>query len=434
MVHAISLFLACSLLLQGCLPSGGSSPAGGSKPVTVWHWMTDRQLAFEQLAQQYEQQTGVKVIFELYAPPDAYSQKVRAAAQGTNLPDIFGILGEKQDFASFIKAGHAMNLTAYMEADGGIWKASLFEKALEVNVFPQDNNFGIIPGIYGVPIDMMSIKMIYNKALLAAVGGDPDNPPMDIEDLIRLGPKIREKKVLGLVSGWADGWLLDCLANNYAFNIMGRDKVMATIAGEVPYTDPDWIKVLDVFARMREAGILSNELVTMVNKTAEQLFANGKAVFAFNGSWGVNVYKGMNPGLQYGVTLAPKASGAHPMSFWGGAGSSFMVNARSNNRDKAVLFLRWLSAAEQQTFLASATNNLPANRNAVKNIPPVLARFSADMDQATYPNTWSIAESPLVVEELDKGIQSIVIGEKSSEQVAREVQKAKERELARRKK
>jgi len=76
--------------------------------IEVWHWMTDRQTAFFELAKRYEAKTGIKVNFQLYAPSDAYSQKVRAAGQGMNLPDIFGILGEKRDFASFIKAGHIL--------------------------------------------------------------------------------------------------------------------------------------------------------------------------------------------------------------------------------------------------------------------------------------------------------------------------------------
>ena len=69
----------------------------------------------------------------------------------------------------------------------------------------------------------------------------------------------------------------------------------------------------------------------MVNKTAERLFASGKTVFAFNGSWCVNVYQGMNPALDYAVMLPPKATEENPMSIWGNA-SSFMVNARSKNK------------------------------------------------------------------------------------------------------
>ena len=95
------LGLAVLILAAGC-----ASKVDSEKTVNVWHWMTDREPAFRELAKRYEAKTGIKVNFELYAPSDAYSQKVRAAAQGANLPDIFGILGEKRDFASFIKAGY----------------------------------------------------------------------------------------------------------------------------------------------------------------------------------------------------------------------------------------------------------------------------------------------------------------------------------------
>jgi len=227
--------------------------------------------------------------------------------------------------------------------------------------------------------------------------------------------------------------MIDCFANNYAFNIMGKEKVLATIKGEVPYTDPGWIKVLGLFKQMQDSGVLAGGVVTMVNKTAEQLFANGRAVFAFNGSWCVNVYKGMNPSLNYGAMLPPKASENYPMAIWGGAGSSFMVNGRSRNKEEAVKFLQWLTGKDQEAYLAEATNNLPANKESVTKIPEILASFSKAMDYATHPNVWGVSESSPVIEALDKGIQSIIIGEKTPEQVAAEVQKIKERELAKKK-
>ena len=64
----------------GCAPKKEESLTG--KTVTIWHWMTDRDQTFQELARRYEEKTGVRVDFELYAPSDAYSQKVRAAAQG----------------------------------------------------------------------------------------------------------------------------------------------------------------------------------------------------------------------------------------------------------------------------------------------------------------------------------------------------------------
>lgn len=377
--------------------------------------------------------TGVKVNFELYAPSDAYTQKVRAAAQGNNLPDIFGILGEMRDFAAFIKAGHIVDLSKYMDESDGSWRRRFFAKALEVNEFSPDNAFGIEPGIYGVPLDIMTIQMLYNKDLFKELGLDPNRPPQDFEEFLDIGKKIKQKKIQGLVSGWAEVWMIDCLANNFAFNIMGEDKVIATIKGEVPYTDPDWIKVLSLFKQMQESGVLYNGIVTMVNKNAEQLFANQRAVFAFNGSWCVNVYRGMNPNLNYGVMLPPKVSDNYPRSIWGGAGSSFMINANSKNKSEAIDFLKWLTEQEQQVYLAEVTMNLPANKESLGKISRVLAEFADDMELTTHPRLWGISEFPRVIEAFDKGIQSIIIAEKTPEQVAIEVQKIKQKELAKKK-
>jgi ABC-type glycerol-3-phosphate transport system substrate-binding protein len=422
--------------LAGC-SSGAPTAAAKSKTIVVWHWMTDRQPAFEELAKRYEAQHGVKVNFELYAPSDAYSQKVRAAAQGENLPDIFGILGEKQDFASFIKAGYILDLTSSMRAEGASWQNSFFPKALAVNEFLAGNSYGVNPGIYAVPIDITTIQMLYNKDLFKRLGLDPAKPPESFEEFLSIGKKIsavggKEAKIQGLVSGWGEVWMVNCLANNFAFNIMGRDKVLATIRAEVPYTDPDWIKVLSLFKQMRDSGVLADGIVNMVNKNAEQLFANGKAVFAFNGSWCVNVYKGMNPGLNYGVMLPPRVSEKYPRSIWGGAGSSFMVNGRSENKEEAVKFLRWLTAKDQQVYLSGATMSLPANKDCLSGVPATLTRFAQDLELSTHPNTWGVSEYPQVLEALGKGIQSIIIAEKTPEAVASEVQKVKQRQTDRR--
>jgi len=94
-------------------------------------------------------------------------------------------------------------------------------------------------------------------------------------------------------------------------------------------------------------------------------------------------------------------------------------------KDKAIAFLKWLTAKEQQVFLAEKTKNLPANRTALSSIPQVLADFAAAMDDTTHPSVWPLNEDPQVVEVFDKGLQSIIIGEKTPAQVAAEVQKAK---------
>ncbi|PIQ89315.1 MAG: hypothetical protein COV72_03745 [Candidatus Omnitrophica bacterium CG11_big_fil_rev_8_21_14_0_20_42_13] len=416
--------------LTGC--GGGAGQGDRIQPavtINAWHWMTDRDDAFAELAARYEKKTGVKVKFELYAPSDSYTQKVRAAAQAGTLPDIFGLLGEKRDFASFVIAGHVANLDSEMLRDNAAWKNKFFSRAIAVNEFLPDNEFKVEPGVYGVPLDVMNIQMLYNKKLLKDAG--IKRPPKTWDEFLAMGEKFKESGVQGLVSGWGEMWMIDCFASNYAFNIMGEEKVMKTIKGEIPYTDPEWIAVFNLFKEMADNNILYNGIVTMVNKTAEQLFANERAAFAFNGSWCVNVYAGMNPDLDYGV-MFPPAKGDFLMKAWGGAGSSFLVNGRSLFKQETIDFLRWLSDDEQQAYLAEVTKNLPANKDCITKLTPVLASFAKAMEDTTHPNIWPVHEFPLVIEAFDKGIQAIIIGEKSPAEIAVEVQKVKEKELNKR--
>ncbi len=398
--------------------------------VVIWHWMTDRKKAFNELAQKYQELKGVKVEFKLFAPSEIYSQKIRAATQAGTLPDIYGILGEKKDFAIFIKAGHVLNLTDQMQANAGEWKNKFFLKALAVNEFERRNEFDVPPGIYGVTIDVTNIQMLYNKDLFKQAGLDSGSPPQTFAEFIAAAGKLRQAGIQGLVSGWAETWMIDCLASNFAFNIMGEKKVMRTYRGEVPYTDADWVTVFNLFKQMADNNVYATGIVAMNNKDAEQNFANGRAAFAFNGSWCVNVYQGMNPDLNYAAMFVPKVSERYPMLIWGGAGSSFMVNAHSQNREQAVKFLKWLTDEKQKAYLAQTTNNLPANKFSMGDIDPILFQFAEAMENTTHPNIWPAHEQSVVIEAFDVGIQSIILGTKTPEQVAREVQEVKEREMA----
>ena len=414
------LILLCLLLSFGC-----AKRQKDTNTVTLWHWMTDREEVFQELAKQYESQTGIKIKIELYAPSETYTRKVIASAQAKVLPDIFGILDKKAVFAAFVKNDFVADLTMEFAKNNSEWEKSLFPKALDVNRFEEGNFYGVKPGIYGVPLDVTNMQMLYNKKLLKKAGFE--NPPKTFDEFLVMIGALNRIGIPGFVSGWGELWLIDCFASNYAFNIMGEEKIMATYRGEVPYTDPDWIRVLEVFETLRNKGALIDGIVTKVNKFAEQDFALERAAFAFNGSWCVNVYQKMNPDLNYAPMLPPSLNSEFSMKIWGAAGSSFVVNNSTVNKDKAIAFLKWLTGKEQQTFLAKETKNLPASREALSSIPKELSGFARVTDQTTHPTLWKYNEAVLVTEKLDKGIQSIIIGDKTPKQVAQEVQELKQK-------
>jgi ABC-type glycerol-3-phosphate transport system substrate-binding protein len=421
----LGAWLCCALLVV--ITCGCAQPKKAVNEIELWHWMTDRQDALEALARKYEQETGIRVKLSLFAPSDSYIQKIIAAAQANVLPDIYGILDKKTIFASFIKAGLVADLTSAFEADGNAWGKRFFVKAVDNNRFAVGNMDGVKPGIYGVPLDVSTVQMIYNRNLLKKAG--IATVPATFEEFLAAVKALKRVGIVPFVTGFGETWIVDCFASNYAFNIMGEAKVMATFRGEVPYTDPDWMAVFTVFQTLAKKGAFIEGIVTKGNKYAEQDFALERAAFSFDGSWGVNIYKSMNPVLDYGVAPLPALKAANPMRVWGGAGSSLVVNALSPNKDKAVAFLQWITDTPQQAYLSEQTNNLPSNREASVGISPILGDFAKAMEQSTHPRVWILNEDPIVVEAFDKGIQSIIIGEKTPAQVAVEVQKIKLRQM-----
>ena len=135
----------------------------------------------------------------------------------------------------------------------------------------------------------------------------------------------------------------------------------------------------------------------------------------------------MNPALDYAPFRPPSLGGKYPQAAWGGAGSVFHVNAKSGNKTRAIEFLKWLSDKKQAAYLVTATKNLPAVKEIGAGISPILKQFADMMKDSIHPNRFAYPEDPRVQEAFNKGIQSILIGEKTPKQVAEDVQKAKEK-------
>jgi len=410
-------------ILAGCAPAKPKEDK-----LVIWHWMTDRKDAFAELANKYTQESGLEIEFKLFFPPKIYSQKVIAAARAKTLPDIFGILGERKILSAFIKAGYILNLSPYMKK----WQDTFYPQTLRVVTFNDDNTYGVDAGIYGVPIDTAIMQFIYNKTLFKEAGLDPEKSPETVEEFIAWAQIIQEKtNATGFICGWGEGWLLNALTTEWAINSMGEDKFLKTLEGKIPYTDPDWINVFALFAKLKDSGILASNIVTMTNKEAEAAFAEGKVAFSFNGSWSINAYKQLSEELDYGFFSLPKASADHPIKVWGGAGSSFMVNPNSPKKDQAIKFLKWLSAKKQQEFLAKETNNLPAIKDIGEKLPPMLKSLLGTFQNLTHPDIWPKNEDSRVIEIMTRGLLQIVMGLKTPEKVAREIQNKKERVSAR---
>jgi ABC-type glycerol-3-phosphate transport system substrate-binding protein len=427
MTRKLQLMLCVATAVFASLPACKSDRGPQPNKVLVWYWMTDREQAFLTLAKKYKETTGIDVEFQLYAPSDVYKQKVSVGAQTKSLPDVFGVLGDARELSNFAKAGHVANLKSVLEESTGAWKKTFYEGALQTSHYPAGNQFNVEEGYYGIPIDITTIPLIYNKKLFAKAGLNPEKAPTTWAEFIAAGTALKKSGVSGFVSGWGESWLIYSLASNMAYNVMGMEKLMATYQGKVRYTDPDWMRVFAAFEEMQKAGFVDPSLVTLPNKNAEQAFSSERSGMTLNGSWGVNVYAGMNPNLEYAPFPTPSLGGKYPRTVWAGAGTVFSVNPASPNQKLAIDFLKWLTAKDQMAYLVEQTKNLPSVKGLDKNISPLLTQFAKLADNSIHPSRFQWNEEPTVQEVFNKGIQSILIKEKTAAQVAQEVQAAKDK-------
>jgi len=423
------LLILALVFIAGCV--NNTPKQSVQKEINVWYWMVDRRDAFEELAKNYEKETGVKVNFKLFSP-DVYSQKVIAAARAGTLPEVFGILGEKKILASFVKAGYVLDLTPYMQESDNCWKNRFYPQVLEQNTFDKDNVYDVVKGIYGVPIDMMNIQFLYNKDVFVQAGLDPEMPPLTFDDFIKYNKIIAEKtKTKGFACGWGEVWLINCVFTEWAMNNMGEKDFLKTLKGDIKYTDPRWIEVFELFKKLRDEQVLIPNIESTINKEAEQYFSQNKVAFSFDGSWCINIYSELNPQLNYGVFPIPAVSNKYPVKIWGGAGSSFMISANSSLKEETVRFLNWLTETQQQKYLIKETHNLPSIKGCEEVFSDQMKEFSDDTDKITHPNVWPYEEDPMVTEALNEGLQQIVMGLKTPQQVAQDVQEVKDRVMKR---
>ena len=104
-----------------------------------------------------------------------------------------------------------------------------------------------------------------------------------------------------------------------------------------------------------------------------------------------------------------------------------MVNTSSPQKEQAVQFLKWLTAKEQQTYLITRTNNLPSVQGCEAALSPLLASLLDNFDKLTHPDTWPVNENSRVLEIMNRGLQQIIMGIKTAQEVAQEIQQVKER-------
>ncbi len=421
----LSVILLISMMVA---PLASASP----KTLVFWHYLTDRHPLLQDMAKEYEASTGVKVDLQLFPGDQEVEQKIEAAIQAGTAPDIYTTNGSADAVkinakARWIKAGGMLNLDRYVAGD---WRKNYIDSLLGNISFTPGNQFGVEAGLYGLPIDAVNMQILYNKDLFKKAGLNPNNPPQTWKEFIAAGKKLKAAGITPFAAGFGT-WLGISLWEVYAWNIMGQDGMLEAQNKGKRFTNKDWVKTFQLFADMRDAGMLANGIATWDNPDAERLFAQGKVAMMYNGSWTFGVLKSTNPELipQVGAMMPPSAS-KHPVYIQGGYGAVLAINASSANKEDAVKFLKWITGPAQQAKYAKESFNLPASSEVTKKVKldGGIGEFADDTGKII-PNVGLKGRPGDVDTMIIRGIQSIVLKQKTPAQVVTDCNSAWEAAL-----
>ena len=153
---------------------------------------------------------------------------------------------------------------------------------------------------------------------------------------------------------------MQCFASNYLSDV----EIDAIHAGKSPWTNDAYRKALQVFADMRDAGVIFNISLTTDSAANEKSFYAVQEVSTYYYSvQSIGVQRATAPELRdlQPVPDAEAADAKLDPRVIGYAGKNGVVNAKGKSVDASLAFVKWLTEKEQVQYLMNEVPVLPAN-------------------------------------------------------------------------
>jgi len=214
----------------------------------------------------------IDVVFELLND-EPYHQKVVARLASGDVPDVAYMGSDARWGAPWQEAGQQVDITDYIDTD-------MYDLALFGSLDNADGDYFYIPN---GTANVTSI-MYTNVALLDELGLEV---PTTYEEMKAMVPVADAAGIQVLGTHGAGSWVWgSCVASNFIAQTTGdANWLQKAVAGEVKFTDPEFVAALEFLQMMVEDDVLSSESVLVDTGTGLSNFSNGKYLFFISGQW-----------------------------------------------------------------------------------------------------------------------------------------------------
>ncbi len=400
--------------------TGAASQAAGANTASgellVWDTEQDSSAQMDQLISRCtEANPGITVRREVQTT-EQMRNVLRTALDAGEGPDIFAY-DTGPGFAGVLaQAGLLLPLDDVYAQNG--WNERLFPIA------KQRTTFG--GKAYGIGNQLEVVGVFYNKRIFQEQGL---SEPKTHEELLQAAEKLKAAGVIPIAFANQNKWPAGHTFSVFAGNIAGRDKQAQAISGEIPWTDPEFVRAIQIpFVEMNQAGYFIPEVNAVTYDDWQTLFFAGQAAMSLTGTWQIADYSNQeNMTDPVGFFFYPSIDGK-PVAPPSGLGSGYFVSNKTKNPEAAAKLLDCMFSEENARFWVEELNQIPPvkidpsgyqvtdlMRFALQALQQGADTMGYNIDVLTPDNFNTV---------MGDGFQEVLAGSKTAEQQATDLQAA----------
>jgi len=395
----------------GVLAAGthGATAKPAAPTLQLWHWQqqaTGYPDVFQAAIDRYKAKYGGDVQMTSIDFPSFFA-KFKTAVAGGDTPDLME-MSWTGDYRDLIKAGTLQPLDSALQSG--------FPKFYK----PVMDSLRFNGHIYGIPIDLNTLTIAYNKAIFAKLGLKPPNA---FAQLLAMAKPIRKGGYQPLSVNEKDAWPGgDLWFAQVAYTDKSGKAIRQAELGKVKWTNPRFLAAATNVQSIKSSGLLadgSNSTDFVGNVAA---FGRGQVAMAYpvgNFNTGL-IDKAVGKRFSYDLFPFPPLKAGQKSLATGGPAIILSVPAKAKNPTEAINLIRLMTDPTGQKELVKR-NFIPSAPANISSNPSAIYRKMVSFQATAQTRAIFV---PKVYTALLNGVQGMLAGSKSPQKVVQGMQAA----------
>ena len=423
-------FLGATATLVALIASQAPASASSVDITMVTSWSAANVPALPGIINSYERlHPGVHISLS-YVAGSAGVEKLHAEFLSGTEPDIVGVF--KKDFNGFQQAGYLTNLTPWLKKIG--WYSGYFVPGAYTYTSPLSQATNPHPQVYGIDDTLQPSVIFYNIGLFKKYHL---SPPTDLAQLLSVSSTFKSHGILPMCidAGGTSNNDMDPLAKLVA-QYAGANELLAIDNGKAKFTNPPMMAAAKVLGQLVHAGVIGRQAAGANQPACESLLARGKAAMDSMHTGVLPSYTALEKsvaGFKLGIIPSFKFT-SHPVSEYTATyGQEWVIPRSDHEVAQTEDFLKYMFSCKNAAAEVKVTGLVSDVACANKTLTGRLQKIVVDNiePKLTTQSLYMIDFVPTQVQAtLGSGIQSLVLGKITYQQLMQKAQQTMNQVLA----